>query len=188
ARQVAVEVDQRRSGTAALLQDALRRGRRLHLTYYVAGRDENTARDVDPMRMIVVEGRSYLEGWCRRAEAVRLFRLDQIVDAAILDVPLEIPAEAEYRDVDAGLYRASATDIRAVLDLSPSGRWVAEYYPCESAEELGEGRLRVALRTADPRWITALALRLGDQGRLVAPADLADKVRADAEAALALYA
>ncbi|GAA3205360.1 helix-turn-helix transcriptional regulator [Actinocorallia longicatena] len=188
ARQVAVQVDQRRGPTLTAIQDALRDGRRLHLTYYVAGRDENTARDVDPMRVLVVEGRSYLEGWCRRADAVRLFRLDQIVKIEILDVAREIPAEAKLRDVDAGLFQASATDIRAVLDLTPSGRWVAEYYPCESAEELGEGRLRVVLRTADPRWVVALALRLGDQGRLVAPGDLAQRVRSEAEAALALYA
>ncbi len=43
--------------------------RRLHLSYHVPGRDETTERDVDPMRLLLVEGRSYLEGWCRRARA-----------------------------------------------------------------------------------------------------------------------
>ena len=53
--------------------------RLVHLTYHVPGRDETTERDVDPMRLLLVEGRSYLEGWCRRAEAVRLFRLDRVL-------------------------------------------------------------------------------------------------------------
>src|SRR5580704_10372672 len=75
--QVAVQVDDRGARSVlAQIRDALDRGRRLHMSYYVPGRDEATERDVDPMRLLVVEGHSYLEGWCRRAEDVRLFRLD----------------------------------------------------------------------------------------------------------------
>ena len=48
---------------------AVERGRALRITYYTATRDETTERVVDPMRVVVVAGRSYLEAWCRRAEA-----------------------------------------------------------------------------------------------------------------------
>jgi len=188
ARQLSVDVD-RRTGALGVVQEALREGRRLRIVYYVAGRDENTERDVDPMRVLVVDGRTYLEGWCRRAEAVRLFRMDQILRAEVLEVPAEVPEDAEGRDLDGGgLFQASSSDVRVTLELAPSGRWVADYYPCESVEELGEGRLRVVLSTSDPRWVRSLALRLGDQGRVVAPEDLAEGVRRDAERALALYA
>jgi proteasome accessory factor C len=64
---------------------------------------------------------------------------------------------------------------------------VADYYPCESVQELGDGRLRAELRTADPRWVRRLALRLGERGSIVAPGQLAEQVRAEAAAALALY-
>src|SRR5262249_61756179 len=78
--QVAVEVDQHAERSVlARVREALDGGRRLHLSYYVPGRDEATERDVDPMRLLVVEGRTYLEGWCRRAEAVRGFRLDHLL-------------------------------------------------------------------------------------------------------------
>ncbi len=73
------------------------------------------------------------------------------------------------------------------LELTPRGRWVADYYPCESVEEMGEGRLRVVLRTPDARWVRGLALRLGDQGRVVAPESVAAGVRDDAARALARY-
>ena len=187
ARQLSVEVD-RRTGALGVAQEALREGRRLRLTYYVAGRDENTGRDVDPMRVLVVDGRSYLEGWCRRAEGVRLFRMDQIVEIEVLEVAARVPAEARGRDLDEGLFQASANDMAVTLELSEGGRWVADQYPCERVEELGEGRLRVVLRTSDARWVRSLALRLGDQGRVVAPVELAGRVREEAERALALYA
>jgi proteasome accessory factor C len=78
--------------------------------------------------------------------------------------------------------------VHVQLELSAHGRWVAEYYPCEEIAELGEGRLRVSLRTPDTRWVRRLALRLGEDGQVIAPPELAAQIRADAAAALALYA
>ena len=186
--QVAVEVDQHAERSVlARAREALDGGRRLHLSYYVPGRDEATERDVDPMRLLVVEGRTYLEGWCRRAEAVRVFRLDRVLRIEVLDVAAEVPRQAEPVDVDQGLFRPSPGDMRVVLELTPRGRWVAEYYPCEDVTELGDGRLRVTLRTPDAAWARRLALGLGEDGRVMAPAALAAAVRADAAAALAAY-
>ncbi len=187
--QVAVQVEEVSSeSVAAKVADALNRQRRLHLSYYVPGRDEATERDVDPMRMLLVEGRSYLEGWCRRANAVRVFRLDRVLSIEVLDVAAEVPDSAEPVDVDSGLFRPSPQDVQVELELGPAGRWVAEYYPCEQVEELPDGWLRVRLRTPDTQWVRRLALRLGEDGRLVAPAALAEAVIADATAALNHYA
>jgi proteasome accessory factor C len=167
---------------------ALAAGRRVHLRYYVPQRDEATERDVDPMRLLVVEGRPYLEGWCRRAEAVRLFRLDRMLALEVLDVPKSPPPEAEHRDVDQGLFLPSPDDVRVVLELSANGRWVAEYYPCESVSDLEDGRLRAVLRTPDTGWVGRLALRLGEDARVISPPDLAAEIRDAAAAALANYA
>ena len=186
--QVTVQLDDRGARNAALVRDALDRARRIHMSYYVPGRDEATERDVDPMRLLVVEGRTYLEGWCLRAEAVRLFRMDRVLGLTVLDEPASVPAQAQHRDVDLGLFRPSADDVRVELELSVGGRWVAEYYPCEQVDELGDGRLRVGLRTPDTRWVRRLAMRLGEDGRVISPPGLAAEIREDAAAALAQYA
>jgi proteasome accessory factor C len=186
--QVAIQIDHPNPrGMAATLTGALTAGKRVHLRYYVPSRDEATERDVDPMRLLVVEGRTYLEGWCRRAEGVRTFRLDRVLSVDVLDVPAEVPEKAEPVDVDAGLFKASPSDVLVELELGPAARRVAEDYPCESMTELGDGRLRIALRTPDTAWVRGLALRLGEDARVVSPAGLADEVRSAAAAALALY-
>jgi proteasome accessory factor C len=174
-------------GVPAAVDAALAAGKRVHLRYYVPGRDEATERDVDPIKLLVFEGRTYLRGWCRLAEGVRTFRLDRVLDVEVLDLPAEVHEEEESFDVDGGLFRPSEADVRAELELAAGARWVAEYYPCESKTELGEGRLRVVLRTPDTSWVRRLALRLGEEARVTAPAELAEEVRAAAMAALALY-
>jgi predicted DNA-binding transcriptional regulator YafY len=185
---VAVEVEGHgRGAILALWHEALARGRRLHLRYHVPARDETTERDVDPMRVVVVDGRPYLEAWCRRADGVRLFRLDRVVDAKLLDVPAEVPPDAPRRDFDEGVFQPSPDDLLVTIDLGPGGHWVAEYYPCETTEWLDDDTLRIGLRTPDTRWVERLILRLGGTGTVVDPPDLAERVREMAGAALAGY-
>ena len=186
--QVAVQVEiNNGQGFADQIRLALDSGRRVHLRYYVPGRDETTERDVDPMRLLLVEGRPYLEGWCLRAEGMRLFRLDRVLALDVLDIQAAPPPEAEHVDVDSGLFRPSEADVRVELELSPEGRWVAEYYPYESLAELTDGWVRVVLRTPDTGWVRRLALRLGEDGRVVAPSTLVDEIRTAAAAALDNY-
>jgi proteasome accessory factor C len=71
--------------------------------------------------------------------------------------------------------------------VAPGGRWVAEYYPHDRAEELPDGGLRITLRTPSPASLRRLALRLGRDGRIVSPQDLADSARTAARDALAAY-
>jgi predicted DNA-binding transcriptional regulator YafY len=172
----------------AAAQDAVRRHRRLHLRYLVPSRDETTERDVDPMRVLTVGDRWYLEGWCHRVEAVRLFRLDRIVAIEVLDVDGTPPPDAVGRDADERLFRPSPEDVVVTVDLEPAARWVATYYPVEHVTELDDGRLRVTLRAASADWVPRLALRMGGHLRVVTPTELADQVRSRASAALAAYA
>jgi proteasome accessory factor C len=188
AASVAVAVDvETAPDVEAVVRDALARDRAVHLSYYVPTRDETTERDVDPIRLHVVSGRTYLEGWCRRVEDVRMFRLDRVVRVQVLDEPSAPPPEAQPRDLSEGLFQPGPDDETVVLELTRQGRWVADNYPCESVEEIADGGLRVTLRTPDTRWVRRLALRLGAAGRIVAPAELVLAVKREAEAALQAY-
>jgi proteasome accessory factor C len=184
---VDIRVDPVDAGIRATVDASLRDRRRLHIGYYVPGRDETTERDVDPMRLLFSEGQGYLEAWCHRAQESRLFRLDRVTEAALLDVPAEPPADARRTDLSQGLFQPDPDDPVAVLDLAPSAAWVAEYYPIESSEELPDGRLRITLRYSDQGWLERLVLRLGGQGTLVEPVQAAQRVRSRARAALAHY-
>jgi predicted DNA-binding transcriptional regulator YafY len=175
----------------AAARDAVRRRRRVRLLYLVPSRDETTDRDVDLMRVLNVGNRWYLEGWCHRAEGVRLFRVDRVLEITILDREGTPPRSAVPRVGASGteqdLFTPSADDLLVTVELEPAARWVAEYYPVDGVEELPEGRLRLQLRTASPEWLLRLALRLGGGMVVVEPAEVAERVATLARAALANY-
>jgi proteasome accessory factor C len=141
------------------------------------------------MRLLLVDGKWYLEAWCRRAEGVRLFRLDRVDDVAVLDEPAAPPPQATERDVEGGVYHPDPGSPVVRLRLDRGARWVADYYPVDSATEVEDppGGLAVTLRTADPAWARRLVASLGGQALVDEPAELAERVAADARAALARY-
>ncbi|GAA8847399.1 WYL domain-containing protein [Helicobacter pylori] len=185
-RVMVVDDDTEAGRTRSVLQDALSAGRRVHLTYHVPSRDERTERDVDPMRLARVEGHWYLEGWCHRAQDVRLFRTDRIEAVEVLDVPSEPPADAVRRDLSAGAYQRGEGDLPVTLRLAPSTHWVAEYYPVTSRETSGED-LVVTLPTSNEGFLRRLVLRLGGAAEVVEPEALRTAVTAHATQALAAY-
>ncbi|MFG1670543.1 helix-turn-helix transcriptional regulator [Streptomyces sp. Y7] len=172
-------------GVFADVDRAISERRRLWIRYYSPARDEVTEREIDPIRLVSV-GHTYVEAWCRRSEARRTFRLDRVAEIKILD-EASAPPEVELRDLSEGLVQPAAEDPEVVVEVGPGGRWVAEYYPHDSADELADGGLRITLRTPDPASLRRLALRLGRDGRIVSPPELADSARQAAREALSAY-
>jgi proteasome accessory factor C len=168
------------------LNRAIEESRALALRYYTATRDETTERTVDPLRVFEVDGRSYLEAWCRSAEGMRIFRVDRIENVDVLDEPAAPPADIELRDLNEGVYQPASEHLLAVLRVTGSYAWVADYYPTESVVETEDG-LEVSLRVAEPAWVRAMALGSQGEVRVLSPQWLAESVRAEAEAALSAY-
>jgi proteasome accessory factor C len=169
------------------LQGAVQRRRALRITYYTATRDEVTERVVDPMRVLVAEGRAYLEAWCRRVEGVRLFRVDRIDSYEELDEPASPPPHAQPHDMCGGVFTPSEELPLVTLRIGRWERWITEYYPCERVVEESTERWLVSLRASDLLWARRLVLGLGPGVTVVAPAALAEAVRAEARSALASY-
>ncbi|WP_121251540.1 helix-turn-helix transcriptional regulator [Nocardioides ferulae] len=171
---------------ATRLRDAAGRRRQLRIRYHVPSRDEESTRTVDPRGVVSAHGFDYLDAWCHAAEAPRLFRLDRILEAEVLDSPVATDPEPP-RDLSAGMF-ASAPDVtRTTLLLEPPARWVVEYYPVEEVRELADGRLEVDLLVADQRWLTRLLLRLAPHASVVVPQEFTSSLTATVADAVRLY-
>lgn len=191
ADQVAVQVAD--AGAEVEVRDRLERAladrRQVRLTYHVPSRDEVTERVVDPLGLLVHDGRAYLRAWCHLAGGERRFRLDRVRAAVVLGSTVSPPrpdAGASPAELDEAIFTPAPEAGTARLLLAGPARWVADYVPHEGARETDEG-LEVTLRVGDPRWLERLVLQCAPHARVLEPTTVARRVRELAAASLELY-
>ena len=170
--------------TVTFLQAAIDQRHQVELDYYAYGRDERSHRVVEPQRLYADQGQWYLAAFCHQAGGDRIFRVDRIHDAQLLEATFTPPTDVPSLAV----FQPAPDDPRVSLDLGAGARWVAEQYPTEDVVEQPDGRLRVTLAiTAEP-WLERLLLRLGPEAEVVAAdGDLAGAGRRAAARVLARY-
>jgi proteasome accessory factor C len=137
--------------------------RQVEVEYYSFGRDRWSTRTVEPYAVFSAAGQWYLSAFCRTVGDERLFRVDRVRAARLLDTRFEPPAAPP----ELAVFRPRPDDPRVVLELEPAGRWVVEQYPVEAVEEAGGGRTRVRLAVSQQVWLERLLLRLGPAARVV---------------------
>lgn len=175
------------SQAAAAVRDAVRKGRALAIDYYSASHDELSSRIVDPIRVVLVGDKSYLEAWCRSAEGVRLFRFDRIVEARVLDERSAPPEPAVAAGPDTSLFDADPSLPSATLLVDRAAAWMFDYYPLRVLRELPDGACEAAMTYASDEWMARFVLGFGSALRVLEPQSLSERVRKLAVAALAAY-
>ena len=170
------------------VREALAVSRRLWIRYYTASRDAVTEREVDPIRLLVVDGHAYLEGYCHLAGAVRRFRVDRMDDARVTGEPAQAMLWVDS-DIPAALFNPRPGSLPVTLRLMPGAKWVAEYFLMDEVLELTDppGAVRVRMRAATDDWLVRLVLSLGGSAVIEDRPDLAAQVAERATAALHAY-
>ncbi|OMC29407.1 protein pafC [Mycobacterium sp. GA-1841] len=178
------------TGAAGDVRAAVRDGRAVTLEYYSASRDSLTTRTVDPIRVVLIGENSYLEAWCRSAEAVRMFRFDRIVSAQRLDDPSEPPSPAVQAGTDTSLFDPDSADPSlpsATLVIDRSASWMFDYYPLRIVNDLPDGACEAVMTYASQEWMARFLLGFGSAVRVLAPEPLAQRVKESAAEALHAY-
>ncbi len=160
------------------LRLAINARRRIEIEYYSQGRDAMTVRMVDPARLLSHDGAWYLFGWCHRARAERVFRVDRIRALTVTQ------AEAK---VDAAAARSTPMPLDGVertvtLRLDPEAAWAADYYRARHRTEHSDGTVEAEFAVANESWLARLLVQLGPQAEML---DKPESVDADLRAATA---
>ncbi len=80
-----IEVELDTPALLPLVREAVTDRQPLHISYYSASTDRETARDIAPLRLFASEGHWYVDAWCQTAGDLRRFRVDRIGAAEALD-------------------------------------------------------------------------------------------------------
>ena len=168
-----------------LLNRAMLGHRKVRMIYETASRDGDvTERAIRPYA-IMPYGRSLqLVAYCEFRQSSRMFKLDRIPEARIIDEGYEIPDSfnlEDYLENTWGIMRAEGKPVEDVLLCfeAEAGRWVAEeeWHPSQEVEHLHDGRVLFRLVIAITDEFVKWVLRYGAMVRVEAPDHLRETVR-----------
>ena len=177
---VAIDVAAGGDEVREILAEAIDQRRQVRLTYDGLARRGTTTPVVDPMRIEIRDGVSYLVAWALARGDWRSYRLDRVATAEPTGDPA---ADHGAPRVDVGVFDGAPSQV--TLELDAEAAWVVEYYPTREVTTLPDGGVRAVFPVADSGFITGLVLRLGSHVRSVDPPSAAADALAEARAFLA---
>jgi predicted DNA-binding transcriptional regulator YafY len=165
------------------LWEAVHARRQVRMLYRGRSQPAPLERDVDPYVLVHGWGRQYCLGYCHRRQGIRSFRVDRILELALLDQNFEIPAGFDLqayvdsepyfkRRVQVKLYFAPESALQA---LDNQAHW-------DSLEEQPDGSIIVTLTIPDLEVAASLVLSYGYLAVVLEPEELRELVRERASA------
>jgi len=156
---------QHRQKMLTLLTRAQIEKRKLRILYETASRHgEISERVVRPYALVPYVRSWQLIAYCEKRQNVLMFKVDRILDAVMLDVFYEIPADFDldrYMGGAWGMMRAGEEAIEEVVLLfdPDAGRWVAEeqWHKSQQVEHLENGsvlfKVRIPITPEFINWV-----------------------------------
>lgn len=165
-----LHVDERAPAGAehvAVIEAAIAQGRQLEIDYFVPSRDRHEPRIVDPRALARVDDVAYLDAWCHKADADRVFRLDRMLQVRALESAVADPS-ARPRDLTQTWFTEEEVP-SVTLRLQPAAFWVSEYFPIGERRDAPGGCIDVTLPVSSEAWLMRLLLRLAPHAAVLEP-------------------
>jgi proteasome accessory factor C len=170
------------------LRDALLQKRQVRLEYFSASRGELTERSVDPWGLFTALGRWYLIALDHLSEEERMFRVDRVRSAEVLDDAADVPDEFDADRYRGAFVHREQEGPHMEIEVSPAvARWFEEYYPVAETRTLPDSWQAVKLAYSGERWAATLLLQLGGDVRNIRPPAVLAAARALAAAIVASH-
>jgi predicted DNA-binding transcriptional regulator YafY len=147
---------------------------------YRARAGEQSARHVEPHRLVSLGRRWYLVAYDLGRHDWRSFRLDRLSDPGSTGErfrPRELPAEDAADFVRAGIATIPTTYAVEVIVHAPAAKVRATVSRWGTVEEIADDRCRLLMTVDGLEWPTMLIGAIGAEFEIVGPTELTDFVR-----------
>ena len=161
---------------AALLQR-----KKLQINFYSKGNNENTDREISPLRMIYYRDNWYLDAYCHLRDGLRSFAIDGIRTAEILDKKAVDVSEKELKEnftESYGIFSGKATKI-CKLKFSPNrARWVSteNWHPKQVGVTQTDGSYILEFPFNQDFELIMDIMKYGSDVEVLEPTDLREKI------------
>lgn len=170
------------------LSQALSTKKRVRFDYWSASSNSTSSRTVDPARIFIRGDATYLTAYVEDYGEHRNFRVDRMRNVEILaETARPRAAQLDFSSDDPFGFRDST---RATVAIAPDALWMLDEYDMRRGDEVdGDTNdwVRATMPVGSTGWFARFALSHADHLRVLAPDDLANAVRAQAQAALQRY-
>jgi proteasome accessory factor C len=166
--------------------------RKLWIEYHARSTNEHSERTLSPQRITHYRETWYLDAWDEERNALRIFSIDRIARATVLDTPAFDVPEAELEDHYGSAYGifGGKADKTAILRFTrEAARWVSaeKWHPQQESTWLPDGRYELRIPYREPRELVMDIMRQGQNVEVHAPDELREHVRHELQQALAQY-
>jgi len=170
------------------LRRAVREQRRVCMVYRGRSQSEPQPRDFDPYALIHRWGWWYVVGHCHLRDAIRSFRVDRIMELALLDKTFRTPGDFNVHDYLASEFR-DQPQVQARLRFGPESALLAlDNRPLwDTCEEQPDGSMMVTLSVPDLPWAASITLSYGPAVEVLEPEELRHLVSELARAVATRY-
>ncbi len=171
---------------------ALFGGKRLTIDYRARGGNQATRREISPQNLIFYRDNWYLDAWRHLRNDLRIFAVDKIESAEVLDTQaITLPEQQlhSYFASSYGIFPGPARHIAVLLFSAERARWIADehWHPEQQCGRLDDGRYELRIPFNDHRELLMDILKYGADVELFVPDFLVEAVVGQIERMREMY-
>jgi predicted DNA-binding transcriptional regulator YafY len=160
---------------------ALLRRKRLLITYRARGKNEVTEREVSPQRLVHYRENWHFDAWCHLRRELRIFAVDSVLKAEILETDARPVAEKTLNAVlgsGYGIFSGKSVQWAKLRFTPERARWVAheQWHPRQKGKFERDGSYRLEIPYSDDRELVMDILRHGPEVEVIGPKALRERV------------
>jgi len=164
--------------TLEKLRRSAREHRTVRMLYHSLGEADVKQRDVDPYALVHRWGWWYAIGFCHLRSGVRTFRVDRIVELALLDANFEQPPDFNLQVYLVSEPQAqSQVIVRLLLSIAARRAALDSHGYWETVEPQPDGSAIVTFSAPNLEWAASTALAYGPLVEVLDPPELREMVR-----------
>lgn len=164
-----------------LINIAITRNQTMKIVYYTFSRDSVGDREIDCYKLIFKDGFWYLIAFCHDRESVRLFRVDRIREAVVLDKYFTPPENFNFEEYMGAAWQMERGEefVFKVRFSGESVRYVKEtqFHQTQRIIEEDDGTIIYTAKACGYKSVMRWILGFGSEAEVLEPVELREKVR-----------
>jgi proteasome accessory factor C len=181
ADQISIEETGDSAGPAlGQLRQAIAAGLQCEIVYVTADGTVPTKRSISPYVIAVTKGKWYVIGFCESRSAVRVFRVDRIINVRVTEQHYAVPDDFRAEDYvhDGQIFRSDET---CDVVVNYRGRAASMMSERTGVERHPDGTVSWQYAVAEPDWAVRHVLSFGGEAVIEKPTDLRERLVAATE-------